>query len=122
MLHAAFFFNMVSFHEMVQCYGHMLHIAVTLHSNFLHLVTLSLTTLVTCNSYAMVLHHGISLHVCIHLKSVSGDLSFSGDYNSKVLRMEAMGGYTESMGPPQSHLAFKRTKRVVSLEQLPITG
>ncbi len=30
-----------NFHGMVQCYGQMLHIVVTLHRNFLHLVTIS---------------------------------------------------------------------------------
>ncbi len=36
-----------NFHGMVQCYGQMLHIAVMLCNNFLHLVILSQTTLVT---------------------------------------------------------------------------
>ncbi len=36
-----------NFHRPVQCYGQMLHIAVTLHSNFLHLITSSQTALVT---------------------------------------------------------------------------
>ncbi len=35
-----------NFHTMVQCYRQTLHIAVMLHSNFLHLVTLSWTALV----------------------------------------------------------------------------
>ncbi len=35
------------FHGTVQCYRQMLRIAVTLHSNFLHLVTSSQTALVT---------------------------------------------------------------------------
>ncbi len=40
---------------MIQCYRLMLHIAVTLRSNFLHLVTSSRTTLVTQQCCIMVL-------------------------------------------------------------------
>ncbi len=52
---------------MVQCYGLMLRIAVTLRSNFLHFVTQSQTALVTQWYYAMVLLYGLMLHVCTHL-------------------------------------------------------
>ncbi len=42
-----------NFHGMVQCYRLMLRIAVTLHSDFLHLVTSSPTALVTQRCYIM---------------------------------------------------------------------
>ncbi len=50
-----------NFHGMVKCYRQMLPTAVTLHSNFLHLVTSSQTALVTQHSlrccYPMILHY-----------------------------------------------------------------
>ncbi len=56
-----------NFHRMVQCYGLMLHIAVTCHSNFLHLVTLLRTVLVTQWCYIIALHYCVILHVCTNL-------------------------------------------------------
>ncbi len=44
-----------NFHGIVQCYRLMLSFAVTLHSNFLHLITSSQTALVTPQCYIMVL-------------------------------------------------------------------
>ncbi len=46
-----------NFHGMIQCYGLMLRIAVTLHSNFLHLVTSLQTALVIEQCYVTVLHY-----------------------------------------------------------------
>ncbi len=55
-----------NFRGMVQCYGQMLHIAVTLPSNFLYVVTSSQTALVTCRSYTMMLHYMFVLTLRIH--------------------------------------------------------
>ncbi len=56
-----------NFHGMVQFYRLMLHIAVTLYSYFLHLVTLSRTALVTQRGYITALYYSVTLHVCTYL-------------------------------------------------------
>ncbi len=56
-----------SFHGMVQCSEQMLHMAVTLHSNFLHLVTSCGTALITYRSNTTVLCYCVMLHVCSQL-------------------------------------------------------
>ncbi len=45
----------------------MLRIAVTLRSNFLHLVTLSQTAILTQRCYIMALRYSVTLHVCIQI-------------------------------------------------------
>ncbi len=56
----------------------MLHIAVTLHSNILYLVTSSLT--------ALLLHDDVTLHVCTHLK----ELSYTkNEYNHFYQKLDA---------------------------------
>ncbi len=62
----------------------MLHNAVMLHSNFLHLVTLSRTGLVTRRTsqqcYITVLHYGVTLYVCSHLYFITEeDVYYAGE-------------------------------------------
>ncbi len=56
------------FHGMVQCYGQMLRVAVTICSNYLHRVTSLQTALVLRHNYTTVLCYTVTLHVCTCLK------------------------------------------------------
>ncbi len=55
--------NVLPFYGIVQCYGQMLCIAVTLHSNFVHCNFVANST-----CYKSPLHEDVTLQVCNHLK------------------------------------------------------